>query len=395
MLIHFQIQKIDNHSAHYKLSKMQHNITIKAVETYIVDLPTIRPHMLSMAVMQTQTMVIVRIICSDDIEGYGESTTIGGLSYGAEYPQGMKFTIDNYITPLILGQDANNINLLMTKLDAAVQGNSFVKSAIETALLDAKGKRYQLPIYDLLGGAVRQELPVLWTLASGDTEKDIAEAHQLIAARKHKTFKLKVGRNDPNKDTAHVIAIKQALGADTVITVDVNQAWSESVAKTQIKKLQDAGVDLIEQPIHKSNFEGLARLTQYFNAPIMADEAAGTVQDAFVLAKLRAANVFALKIAKSGGLYNIKRQAAIAQGAGISLYGGTMLEGTIGTAASAHVFAALPNLDWGTELFGPLLLTDDIVKQPIDYGDFHLRLNDKPGLGLEIDWNQVEKYKIK
>jgi muconate cycloisomerase len=160
---------------------MHKNITIKAIETYVVDLPTIRPHKLSMAVMQTQTMVIVRIICSDDIEGYGESTTIGGLTYGPEYPLGMKYTIDNYIAALLIGQDANNINQLMKNLQANVQGNTFVKSAIETALLDAKGKRYGLPVYDLLGGAVQQKLPVLWTLASGETDKDIKEAHELIA----------------------------------------------------------------------------------------------------------------------------------------------------------------------------------------------------------------------
>ena len=145
----------------------------------------------------------------------------------------------------------------------------------------------------------------------------------------------------------------------------------------------------------KTNVQGLARLTRYFEVPIMADEAAGTVVDAFKLASNYAGSVFALKIAKSGGLSNIQRQAAIAQGAGISLYGGTMLEGTIGTLASAHVFATLPNLDWGTELFGPLLLTDDIVNTPITYGNGVLELPQGPGLGISINWNKVETYKRK
>jgi len=92
---------------------------------------------------------------------------------------------------------------------------------------------------------------------------------------------------------------------------------------------------------------------------------------------------------------NIARQAAIAQGAGISLYGGTMLEGTIGTLASAHIFASLPNLDWGTELFGPLLLTDDIVKQPITYKNNAMEIPKGIGLGVELDLNKLEKYKRK
>ncbi|MBG6233669.1 muconate cycloisomerase [Pedobacter sp. CAN_A7] len=368
---------------------------IKQVETFIIDLPTIRPHHLSMAVMHKQTMVIVRIICSDGIEGIGESTTIGGLSYGDESPEGMKLTIDQYIAPLIVGQQANNTNAVMQLMGKYIQGNHFVKSAIETALLDAKGIRYGLAVSSLLGGAVTPTLPVLWTLASGDTEKDIEEAQQLIDSKRHHTFKLKIGRNVPKKDIAHVAAIKKALGEDIKITVDINQAWSESTAKQGIKKLQDAGIDLIEQPLVKTNVQGLARLTRYFEVPIMADEAAGTVVDAFKLASNYAGSVFALKIAKSGGLTNIQRQAAIAQGAGISLYGGTMLEGTIGTLASAHVFATLPNLDWGTELFGPLLLTDDIVNTPITYGNGVLELPQGPGLGISINWNKVETYKRK
>ena len=72
---------------------------IERIETVIVDLPTIRPHHLSMAVMRNQTMVIVRLFCSDGIEGLGEATTIGGLSYGDEFPEGMKFTIDSRSSP--------------------------------------------------------------------------------------------------------------------------------------------------------------------------------------------------------------------------------------------------------------------------------------------------------
>ncbi len=368
-------------------------ITITHIETILIDLPTIRPHHLSMAVMKKQSMVIIRIFCSDGIEGVGESTTIGGISYADEFPEGIKLAIDTYFTPLLIGQNPVHINAIMNRLDKNISGNNFAKSGIETALLDAQGKRLNVPISTLFGGAITTTLPVLWTLASGDTQKDIDEALQLISERRHNTFKLKIGRKDPNVDIAHVAAIKAAVGQDIKVTVDVNQAWSESVAKRAIQKLQDAGVDLIEQPLAKSNFDGLARLTEYFEVPIMADEAVATVQDAFKLAKIHAASVFALKIAKSCGLTNIQKQASIAQGAGISLYGGTMLEGTIGSLATAHVCATLPNLEWGTELFGPLLLTDDIVKKPIVYKNNSLEIPEGPGLGIELDMNKIEKYK--
>ncbi|WP_091515449.1 muconate/chloromuconate family cycloisomerase [Flexibacter flexilis] len=363
------------------------------IETIIVDLPTIRPHKLSMATMMAQSMVIIKITSDDGIEGIGESTTIGGMTYGAESPEGMKLTIDKYIAPLLLNQDATNINALMYAVNKNVKGNTFAKAGIETALLDAQGKRLNVSVAQLFGGAITNRLGVLWTLASGDTQKDIDEALRLVAENRHNTFKLKIGRNTPKVDVAHVSAIKKAVGDDIKITVDINQAWTESVAKKWIQVLQDNGIDLIEQPITNTNFDGLARLTEYFHVPIMADEACATIFDAIKLCKIRGGSVFAVKVMKAGGLYNTAKIAGMAEAADISLYGGTMLEGTIGTVASAHIFSAFSNMDWGTELFGPLLLTDDIVVNPIKYENCTLELPKGAGLGIELDEDKINKYK--
>src|SRR5690606_32654238 len=154
---------------------MNHTHTVSAVEAIIVDLPTIREHQLAMATMQRQTLVIVRVKCSDGIEGIGEATTIGGLSYGEESPESAKLAIDAYLAPAMLGRDASNINGIMDLLGHVARGSRLAKSALETALLDAQGKRLGLPLVALLGGAVRDALPVLWTLASGDTARDIEE----------------------------------------------------------------------------------------------------------------------------------------------------------------------------------------------------------------------------
>ncbi len=360
-------------------------VVIQAIEATIVDLPTVRQHRLSMTTMQKQTMVIIRLLCSDGIEGMGESTIIGGLSYGEESPESIKLHIDTYFTPSLAGRDGSNIHAAMALLDKQIKGNFIAKSGIETALLDAQGKRLGVSVASLLGGAIVHRLPVLWTLASGDTAKDIAGAEQWIACGRHLAFKLKVGWQEPAVATQHVLAIKKAPGSAVMVTVDVNQAWDETTAKKEIAKLQDGGVDLIEQPIRKDNIEGLARLTQRFQVPIMADEAMCTSGDAFRLASARAADVFAVKIGKSGGLFGALKTCAVAEAADVALYGGTLLEGTIGSVASAHAFSTLRSITWGTELFGPLLLADDIVKTKVEYAGGAMTIPSCPGLGLELD----------
>lgn len=369
------------------------SVKIEQVETFLVDLPTIRPHHLAMTTMDGQTLMLVRMTMSDGTVGWGEGTTIGGLAYGSESPEGMKLAIDTYIAPILFGCDPDRVGRTMATIGKAVQGNNFAKCAVETALLDALGKRTGLAVSELLGGRQHDRLPVGWTLASGDTERDIAEAEEMLSRRRHNIFKLKIGRGDQHRNIAHVAAIKRALADRASIRVDVNQAWSGAQASYRLSALLDAGVDLVEQPIAKENVKGMARLSRESSIPIMADEALHGPESAFEIAREAAADVFAVKIAQSGGLFAAGQVAAIAEAAGIGLYGGTMLEGAIGTIASAQLFATFSKLEWGTELFGPLLLTEEILSQPLDYSEFSLAVPSGPGLGIAIDEERLAHFR--
>ncbi len=364
---------------------MSSPIQILAVETLLVDVPTIRPHKLSVATMMGQTLVLVRLQTSDDVVGWGEATTIGGLAYGEESPESIKTNIDRYIAPLLVGQDATQVAACMARVKGNVQGNRFAKCAIETALYDNQAKRLGVPLSELFGGRVRDSLPVAWTLASGDTTKDIAEAERVLDLRRHNIFKLKIGLRSVKDDVAHVAAIQRAVGDRASVRIDANQAWSVTEALEGCRMLADAGIDMVEQPIAAHDKLGLRRLTQANIIPIMADESLHGPVDAFSVASTQAADIFAVKINQSGGLRGAAQVAAIAEASGIALYGGTMLEGAVGTMASAQLFATFDSLSWGTELFGPLLLTEEILREPLVYRDFALHLPRTPGLGLDID----------
>jgi len=372
---------------------MNSNPTIHSIDAVLVDLPTIRAHKLAMTTMTHQTLVIVRVSCSDGLVGIGEATTIGGLAYGEQSPEGIKSAIDNYLAPLLQGADATQVNLAMQRVGLSVQGNSFAKSAVEIALLDAQGQRLGVPVHALLGGALRQTLPVLWTLASGDAARDVDEGLAMIEARRHRVFKLKIGSRALAADIAHVQAIRKGLGDAVMLTVDVNQAWDEPTAVRGIAALEAAGVGLIEQPVARRNRRALARLAARFDVALMADEAVHDAIDAFDLAAAGAADVYALKISQAGGLWPTLRAAAVADAAGVGIYGGTLLEGSVGSIAAAHVFAASPQLAWGTELFGPLLLKDDVVVQRPVYRDFELQLPQVPGLGMQLDADKLAFYR--
>jgi muconate cycloisomerase len=281
----------------------------------------------------------------------------------------------------------------MAKINKHVAGNNIAKCAVETALLDAAGRRGGVPVSELIaGGRVRSQLPVAWTLASGDTGHDIEEAEAMLAARRHNIFKLKIGKRSVRDDATHVAAIKKALGERASVRVDVNQGWSETQAELGMALLADAGVDLVEQPVVRGS-GALARLSARHCLPIMADESLHGPQDGFVVAAQAQARVFAIKIAQSGGLLPASDVARIGHAAGLGLYGGTMLEAGIGTAASAQLCATLPSLEWGTELFGSLLVQEDILAEPLHYADFSLHVPDGPGLGVHLDEAKVAHFR--
>ena len=213
----------------------------------------------------------------------------------------------------------------------------------------------------------------------------------MLELRRHRIFKLKIGRRPVREDVAHVAAIKKALGDQAAVRVDVNMAWSELDAQHGLAGLVDAGCELVEQPV--ASVDALARLTGKHPIAVMADESLMGPETAFALARVAGANVFAIKIEQSGGLQAAQQVAAIADAARIDLYGGTMLEGAFGTMASAHVFSTFRELQWGTELFGPLLLTEEILAEPLQYQDFHLTVPERPGLGIALDEDRLQHFR--
>ncbi|APG87349.1 muconate cycloisomerase 1-1 (plasmid) [Sinorhizobium americanum CCGM7] len=366
---------------------MSVEVRIVSIEAIILDLPTIRPHTLAMVTMSRQSMTIVRLRCSDGIEGLGEGTTIGGLAYGPESPEGMKLTIDEYIAPLLQGCDPTRVQAAMDRVRKAVKGNHFAKCAVEAALLDCQARRLGVPMSELLGGRRRESLPIAWTLASGETARDIDEAQAMLDRRRHKDFKLKIGVKSIEEDIRHVAAIRKALPDMASIRVDVNMAWREREARNAIAALADAGCVLVEQPV--CGIVPLARLTRVSAIAMMADEVLVGPETALEAVTAHAADVFSIKIEQAGGLFAAAKVIAIAETAAISVYGGTMLEGPVGTIAAAQLMAGVKDLQWGTEFFGPLLLTEEILTTPLDYRDFELTVPDGPGLGIELDEDRL------
>src|ERR1700720_2150177 len=371
---------------------LQRDLAIGSIRSTIVDIPTVRRHELSSLSVTAQSYVIVELRLANGAEGIGEAATLGGPRWSEESVESIKSAIDAYLGPALIGASADRFEAARTRMEAAAKRNNAAKAAIESALFDAVGKTLGVPAGQLLGGAVHESLPVLWTLASGDPAQEIEEAERKLAARLHNTFKVKIGAQTPEADIARLSDLARALTDRASLIVDANQAWDETTALRYLPVLAELGVRLVEQPLPAWNLVGMARLRARSTVPLMADECVFSAHDMLDVVRTGAADVVSLKLVKHGGLLATRNVAAVAEAAGIGLYGGCLLGGSIGAAAHMQVFARLPELGWGCEPFGPQVLTGDLVTEPLRFEDFHIHLPTGPGLGVTLDPAQLRRY---
>lgn len=366
-------------------------ITIENITTQLIDIPIKRPHQFSTTKISSKSFVLVQFTLSNGEVGVGEGTT-PGIWWNGESVETMQLVIHHYMKPLLLGQDPRNIEKLMSVLDRQIRQNHFAKATVEMALYDAVGKLYDAPVYQLLGGLYSDSIPVRWALASGTPNGDIEEADELYHSGSYDTFKIKSGKETPENDAKRSVHIASGVKGYTTIGVDPNGSWNRLVTKKWMGRFADASIDFLEQPLPPGDMEGLAQLVDMKQVPIMADESVCSLHDAMKLVKEKAADIFSLKIHKLGGMRNTMKVAAIAEASDISCFGGTSLESSIGTAACLHAYGAIRNLDYGSELFGPDWLADDLVKEPLMTKQGKMKVPDKPGLGITLDEEKVAKY---
>jgi len=371
---------------------LQHDLTIVSIRSTIVDVPTVRRHKLSSLSVTAQSYVIVELRLANGAEGIGEAATLGGPRWSEESVESIKSAVDAYLAPVLIGAPANRFEAARTRMEAAAKRNNAAKAAIESALFDAVGKTLGVPAVQLLGGAVHESVPVLWTLASGDPAQEIEEAERKLAARLHNTFKVKIGAQTPEADIARLSDLARALTDRASLIVDANQAWDETTALRYLPVLAELGVRLVEQPLPAWNLAGMARLRARSTVPLMADECVFSAHDMLDVVRTGAADVVSLKLVKHGGLLATRNVAAVAEAAGIGLYGGCLLESSIGAAAHLQVFGGLRELAWGCEHFGPQILVDDLVEQPLRFADFRIHLPAGPGLGVTLDQEKLRRY---
>jgi muconate cycloisomerase len=335
---------------------------------------------------------IIRIRCAGGYEGLGEVSItypkIGfSLCHAAKY----------LVAPELIGRNALELPRILAIIDNLLLEElsyCYIRAAFEMALLDLAGKKYGIPLYQLLGGKARERVPLAWGIYQKSPEEMAADARYGVSEGYH-SIKLKVGRKLAD-DVLAVRAVAGAVGKETPLRLDANMAWKTvpDAARAMKALAAEGTVAWFEQPLRRHNLDGMRLLRAQTGIPVMADEALQTLHDAYRAASNEAADVWNVYIAEAGGLRAAADVFALAAALDVPCIIGSQAEMGIGTAAAAHLAVSLPNLPHPCETFGPVRYQRDIVRKSPRIENGFLYASDEPGLGVELDEDTVRELTV-
>ena len=320
---------------------------------------------------------IVRLESEDGHQGFGyaSSTPHMGAISGT-----LKAELDLF-RPIVVGKDPGRIEAILGELNAAMRGASQAKAAIDCALYDLNSRALGVPLCQLLGGEVRDTVPILRILAIKSPMEMAGQAQKLVD-KGYRYLKIKV-HGEVEEDVARVAAIRKQVGRDIHLTIDANQSYTPKDAVVALNRMAEYHIDLAEQPVPAGDTAGLALVTRMVPVTIEADEAAGSLKEIYDLVSQRAVDAVSLKIPKLGGLRNTLAAARLCEAAGIRYRLGAAVGSRLLAAHALHLACALPGVDYACEL-GEFdrLLDDPFEGLEVEQGA--LRLPKGPGSGVRL-----------
>jgi L-alanine-DL-glutamate epimerase-like enolase superfamily enzyme len=380
---------------------------IQSIEASAFRLPIRRSFKWAGLNVELGNFVLVRIRTNEGLIGYGEATPLAdwGGDFGrrsGETLATVTSTVNDILAPALLGTDPAAVTSARQIMDRLVVGHPYAKCAVDIALHDLWGKSLGQPIYRLLGGQVRDSVPVAHMIGLMN-ERDAADEGIAAVADGVRALQIK-GGVDSERDIRLVRVLRGEVGAGVTLRLDANQGYGHPKrARGVVERLVEAGVDLVEQPTVGLTY--LAEVTAHARVPIIADESCWDVNDALEVVQRRAADCLSIYLAKAGGFVGARAVAAVAEAQRMPCDINGSIESAIGNAANTHFVLAQPAVTLASVIpisapagAHPYVAAgryyeDDVVKEAFEVKDGAILPLNRPGLGIEVDEARLAKYR--
>jgi muconate cycloisomerase len=363
---------------------------ISAIETYPLVLPVREIYGGAAGFLEDCRTLIVRVETDNGTEGWGEATQ-GRPGNTYETLETMAVMAQKYFAPALIGMDLEETGSVVSTLHRVRYGHPITKAAIEIALFDALGKSYRLPLCCLLGGPYRREIELVGGLGMDLGVKTIAVRARELKRDGVRTFKVKIGQPDHQKDIERVRAVREAVGDDALIRVDGNAAYSFADARHVLNELSRYHITDAEQPLARGDLRSLAELRRAVGISIAVQESVSSPEDALAVLEHQAADLLKIKLTHIGGFERAREVAAVvgAKALPVVIGQGSACT-TILSAAEMHLHCALKNAQPGGEMSGFMRLGEQDIFSPIPVNRGQATPPMTEGHGIEVDKDKLQ-----
>lgn len=330
-------------------------------------------------VVDSLPSTVVRVETRDGHCGYGESCPLGP-TYLPAFAAGARAALAE-LAPVLLGVEATNLAAVGARMDSALRGHGYAKSAVDIACWDILGKVCVLSVADLLGGQLRSELPlyVAVPMASPEVMASFVQQERLQGIHR---FQLKLG-GEPELDSARAAAIIAATSSEDAVIADANGGWRRQDAIVAARHLEQLERIILEQPC--PTLEECVAVRRLTTLPMVLDEVIVDIADLTRAVSLDAMDHINLKVGRVGGLSKARIMRDVAIDLGIRLTIEDTWGGDLTTAAVSHLAAGVP----AEALFAVSFMNDWTNEHIAGYqprSDSGVgRVPSGPGLGITVD----------
>lgn len=318
-----------------------------------IDVPLREPFRIATGEVTTAHNVLFTVD-QEGIGGVGESTPFEVITGGTQD----RVLADLSKLPAKFSLSAKGFVLDALRALGADRLSSDARHAVDIALHDWLAQARGVPLAKLLGGAPRP-LPTSITIPIVPLDDVPRHVREGLDAG-FRIFKIK-SKGGVETEKRRIGLVRDAAGAGAELRVDANAGWTLAEAREMLATLRRHDVVFLEQPLKRDDLAGHAELVKLGTVPIMVDESLFTLADAERVLKAKAADLFNVKLAKSGGIVEAGRILRFAHERGIDCMVGCMIQTRVATSADAHVAAGFPAVKYA-DLDGHTFLKEDPVE---------------------------------
>lgn len=364
---------------------------LQAIRLHALEIPLVSPFTTSFGTQTAKQCFLVEADFVSDsgavVTGWGESVALASPTYSPEYRDGAMRVIEEWLAPLLFAADKLSAET-MTDVMKPIIGHPMAKASLEMAAIDAQLRASGRSFAEYLG-ATSTTVPSGVSVGIQDSVNETVRVVGTYLEQGYARIKLKI---QPGADIAHVAAVRHAFGDGMMFQVDANAAYT-LVDASHLRKLDDYGLLLIEQPLGEADMRQHAELARLMNTPICLDESIVSAESAADAIVLGAAAVINIKPGRVGGYLEARRIHDLARAHGIAVWCGGMLETGIGRAANAAL-AALPGFTLPGDISGSdRFFAKDITTSPIRMHDGVVDVETGPGFGVEVDQDALAEFR--